>query len=390
MAFGRKGYVGLDIGSHMVKAVQLRRSGKNIELEKFGIGLINPGGEDRKDPAALRFSKVQAIKEALNSAGITVKHSISAVSGESIIVRYIQLPEMPEDELKNAIRWEAEEYIPFNIEDVNIDSSILGKAGNGGGEGPAKIDVLLVAAKKEMVNSHLDLLREVGLTPVIVDVDSFAFLNCFDINYQPDPSEVVGLINIGAELTNINVYNKGVSRFSRDISIAGNTITTAIQTKVGVAPEQAEGLKISEGAPFADKHEADTKVEQGSALIDTIRGTVERITGDDLSDDSPDAMAGRVIKNTLNTLISELKRSIQFFENQSNGLTVNRLVIGGGSSRMRNLVSYFSTELGLPVEAIDPLRRIGVTGRGTDMRLLEDYKQHLSVGIGLALRKVVD
>src|SRR3972149_5696159 len=106
MAFGKKGYVGLDIGTHMVKAVQLRKSGKNIELEKFGIGLINPGGDDRKDPAAIRFSKIQAIKEALNSAGITVKHSISAVSGESIIVRYIQVYDMPEEDLKNAISFE--------------------------------------------------------------------------------------------------------------------------------------------------------------------------------------------------------------------------------------------------------------------------------------------
>ena len=384
MVFGSKAAVGLDIGSSYVKAVQLRAVGKTgIELERFGMAEIYAGGDKTAAGANVHDAKVNAVKRALAQARISAKQTVSAVSGESIIVRYIQLPNMPEEELRNALRWEAEEYIPFAIDDVNLDSVILGRSEDG-----EKVDVLLVSAKKDLVNSHLEIIRGAGLTPLIVDVDSFAFLNCFEVNYTPAAGDIVALVNIGAEITSINIYIGGVSRFSRDISIAGDAITKNIQAKLSNDWAAAERIKIQDGAPEAAEEAAPAPGEEIS-LLETIRGTVEKITGEDLGDDSTEAVASRVIRSTLNTLVGEIRRSIQFFENQPNGRPVQKIIIGGGTAQMRNLDRFLSRELNLPVEIIDPLRRITVKARDVDSSLLESSKLMLGVGIGLALRKVV-
>ena len=383
MFFGKKATIGLDIGSSAVKVVQLKRAGKGIELEKFAMEPIYAGRDKKAAGLNMKQLKIDAAKRAIERAGISAKFSVSSVSGESIIVRYIQLPEMPENELKNALRWEAEEYIPFRIDEVNLDSVILGKTENETG----KVDVLLASAKKDLIEEHLDIIRQIGLTPSIVDVDSFAFLNCFEINHSPGSSEVVALVNIGAEVTNINIYMSGNSRFSRDISIAGDAITNAISSKMNIDFVKAEAIKISEGAPW-EQPAASSERESSGGLIASIRGTVEKITGEELGYDAQDAIAQKVIRNNLQNLLSEISRSIQFFENQASGRTVQKIILGGGSSRMKNIAPFFSKELGLPVEIIDPLRRITV--RESLLSEVTAAQETLAVGIGLALRKVVD
>ncbi|MBN1867894.1 type IV pilus assembly protein PilM [Candidatus Sumerlaeota bacterium] len=386
MAFWSRPAVGLDIGSRYVKAVQLKKTGKNIELERFGVSEIYAKGEKPSSPDDQRQAVVQAVRRAFSEAGITANQIVSAVAGESIIVRYIQLPEMPEEELANALRWEAEEYIPFRIEDVNIDSAIIGHSAQGD---TRRIDVLVVCARKDLINDHVALVREAGVTPTLIDVDSFAFLNCFEVNYSPDPQEVVGLVNIGGDITSISVYLAGMPRFSRDISIGGNTITAAIQQRLEVPISQAETVKIDRGVgPLAAR-------EAGPASEGPAQGA-----GDSAQPGSPpvgppstlsakDAQADRAIRNTLNNLIGEIRRSIQFFENQSGGKTVSRVVIGGGSASMRGLDAFIQRELQLPVEIIDPLRSIPVTGKNLNADTLRESRHMLSVGIGLALRKVM-
>jgi type IV pilus assembly protein PilM len=384
MIFGSKAAVGLDVGSSYIKAVQLRRVGKTgIELERFGMAEIYPEGDKTAAGVNVHDAKVSAIRRAMSQARISAKQVASAVSGESIIVRYIQLPNMPEKELRNALRWEAEEYIPFAIDDVNLDSVILGRSEDG-----EKVDVLLVSAKKELVNAHLEILRSAGLKPLNVDVDSFAFLNCFEVNYQPGASEVVALVNIGAEITSINVFLGGVSRFSRDISIAGDSITKAIQSKLSVDWTRAEQIKVQEGAPEPTEEVAPEAAD--TALLKTIRGTVERITGENLAEDTLEARAVGVIRGTLNNLVAEIRRSVQFFENQPTGRPVQKVIIGGGTARMRNLDRFLSHELNLPVDVINPLQRVTVKGRDVNSTLLESSKLMLGVGIGLALSKVVE
>jgi type IV pilus assembly protein PilM len=379
---GGKKVVGLDVGSSMVKAVELRKSGGKIELVRAAVSDVYPGG-DRSAAGGgdIAQLKTAAIRRALQSGRIAAKHSVSAVSGESIIVRYIQLPEMPEADLKNALRWEAEEYIPFAIDEVNLDSVVLGPSSVQG-----KVDVLLVSARKDLVNEHVQLVRSADLTPVIVDVEGFAFLNCFEVNYQPSRQDCACLVHIGADVTNINVYVGNTSRFSRDIGIAGNVLTQAVMQKCGVPWPEAERLKRAVGLQAPGKEDDG---EGDSELISTIRGTVQRITGSDLGDDTPEATAAKAIQNVMTQMLSEIRRSVQFFEGQSGGNTVQRLIIGGGSSMLKNLPQYLQTELDIPVELMDPLRNIAV-GKEVDSQVVDAHRAQLSASIGLALRKVMD
>lgn len=380
--FSSKASVGVDIGSTTVKVVQLKRSGANIELEKVGTAEIYAGGERPGDPNAQRKAKVDAVKRALSSAKISVKNSVSSVSGESIIVRYLQLPQMPENELKKALQWEAEEYIPFRLDEVNIDSMVLGKTD----PSAERVDVLLVSAKKDLVEEHLSVIRDAGLTPKIVDVDSFAFLNAFEANYSAGKDECVALINIGAEITGICIFQNGVSRFSRDIPVGGDTITAAIRSHLRCTYPEAENLKLAHGANApADPNKETTKTFSGS-LMDTIRGTVEEMTGNKVDEGNKEVVIAKAVGGVLHDLISEVRRSIEFFENQVRGLNVARIVLGGGSSVMENLKENFEHDLSLPVEIIDPLRRIRLSGRDMKSSQIDPIRHTLGVGIGLGLR----
>lgn len=394
MLFGSKGVVGLDIGSSLVKVVQLRRGSKGIELERFGVAQIYPGGDKGNMSIDPSKAKVDAIKRALADARITSKQVLSAVGGEPVIARYIQMHAMPEAELRNALQWEAEGYIPYEIDEVNLDSVILGPSS----DGTNKVDVVLVAAKKDLIEDHLRMLRMADITTSCIDVTSFAFLNQFEYNARPSPEEVIALIDIGAVTTSISIFRGGVSRFSRDISIAGDTITNSVATKLNITFAQAEQMKMQIGAPttsdatrqaLADTRKAVT-AGGGSDLLERIRGTVERITGEDLGDNSPDAMAQKAIKATMGTLVSEIRRSLQYFENQTSGVKVSRVALGGGTSRLKNIDTFFQNELNLPTTLVDPLARIGIKSKEVDPAQLAENKAHLSVAVGLAIRQLTN
>lgn len=380
MALNPKRTVALDIGSSAVKAVQLRRVGRAYELDKFGYAEIYPTLDAKMSATDRRTARLEAARQALADGDISAKFVISAVSGESIIVRYIQLPEMPENELEGAIRWEAEDYIPFPLDEVNLDWAVLGRSAAGG---QTKIDVLLVAVKKELVADHVALLKQLDLQPAVIDVNSFAFLNCFEVNYMPPAGDVIGLLDVGAEVSSINIYHGGASRFSREIAIAGDSVTTAIQQRVGCSFQRAEELKRKEGLPAPAGDDLDTEFAGESSLLDTIRGTVERITGEALTEETPEFIAATVIRRIFQNLAQEVKRSLQFFENQS-ALTVQKLYIGGGSSLTRNVCEFLSHELGIPVDLMDPLRGVGVSA--VDKQKVEKVRQQLGVAIGLGLR----
>ncbi|MFP4381624.1 MAG: type IV pilus assembly protein PilM [Candidatus Sumerlaeia bacterium] len=401
--------VGLDIGTRLVKAVELDNKGKNIQLIRAGMAEIYPNGDKPKNPEAQRAAVVDAIKRAISSAGIKATNAVSAVAGESIIVRYIQVPEMPESELKNALRWEAEEYIPFRIDDVNIDSAVIGHSGEGDMK---RMDVLLVCARKDHISDHVSIIRDAGLNPVVVDVDSFAFLNCYEVNYDTAPEDVVGLVNIGGDITSISVYAAGTPKFSRDISIGGNTITTALMQRMELSFQEAESLKVRHGAIPSEEtmrtkdDTANITVDEDldntdeSDVMETIRSTVEAMTGmmeaeeedeeNTAHEAPPELPETRIVQNNLNNLVGEIRRSIQFFENQSRGLKVNRLVLGGGSANLSGIDAYIQDALDLPVEILDPLVRIPASSKDIHADFLKDNKQLLSVSIGLALRKAVD
>lgn len=383
--FKRKAIFALDLGSSNVKVVQLKSSRRGLELERFASVPIFPGGRPDAD-TDLRVARVAAIQRAMAAAKINAKNVISSISGDSIIVRYIQLPMMTEDELQNALRYEAEEYIPFPLEEVNLASHILGTTEDNGGK---RINVLLVAAKKEIVADQVSLIREAGLIPHVMDVDSFALYNCYTNTASPAPDDVVVLVDLGAEVTNINIYHSGASHFARDIKIGGDLITSAIEQKLGIDHGEAEGLKFAEGVHSIGKPSSDNgSDDDDSPLMESIQGAVEEMTGDDLGDDSFESQVSRVIRNALTSLLTEVRRSLQFFENQVSGKPVTRMVLTGGTSKLPNLDQFFSQELGFPVEILNPLNGITVNSKTVDEQSLHNCRELLGVGIGLALREV--
>jgi type IV pilus assembly protein PilM len=377
--FGSKGGVGVDIGATVVKVVQLHRSSAGIELEKAAVVPIYPEGERPSDENLQHRSKVDAVKRALTKARINAKNAVSSVCGESVIVRYLQFPHMPEEERRAALQWEAEEYIPFRLEDVNIDSMVLGRSR----ADDDKEDVLLVSAKKDLVDRHVSVIREAGLVPKILDVDSFAFLNCYESNYGPTQDGCTALVNIGAEITGISIMNGGVSRFSRDIPVGGDTFTNAVASHLRCSFAEAEQLKVAQGAnpPEGGKKTGDSSL--GSSLMENIRSKVD--TMDDDSGGNRDQIVARAVGGVLTDLITEVRRSIEFFENQTRDMNVARVVLGGGSAILLNLREHFEHDLNLPTEIIDPMRKVRPTGRD----LSDDIRRMghtLGVGIGLGLR----
>ena len=226
LPFGRfksKSIFGLDIGSSSVKAVELKVGPKGFDLLHLGVAQVPH--EAIVQGAFLNAGAIaDAIREAVSGAKIKSTHVAVAVSGHSVIVKKISLPTMTREELEESIRWEAEQYIPFDVNEVNLDFQILNP---GAVEG--QMDVLLVAAKKDLIDDYVNVLSEAGVTPAVIDVAGFAVANAWAANSEAQPEEVVAIANIGAQSTNINVLAGGVPAFTRDISIGGNAYTEEIQ-----------------------------------------------------------------------------------------------------------------------------------------------------------------
>ncbi len=222
LPFGKSNsIIGLDIGSSSVKAVELTAKAKGIELQHVGIAQLPP--EAIVQGAFLNSSAiVDAIREAVDGAGTRTKNVATAVSGHSLIVKKISLPAMTRDELEESIRWEAEQYIPFDINEVNLDFQILNS-----GEAEGQMDVLLVAAKKDLIDDYVNVVREAGLHPAVLDVEAFAVENAFEANCEIVADEVVALADIGAQVVNINIIANGIPAFTRDISSATRSLRRA-------------------------------------------------------------------------------------------------------------------------------------------------------------------
>lgn len=344
--------VGLDIGSGSIKVCQLKQAKKNYALQNFGMVQLPP--EAIVDGALMNSNAVvDAIQELMQSQKIKTKEVATSVSGHSVIIKKINLPQMTPDELEESIQWEAEQYIPFDINDVNIDVQILNTESTQAGQ----MDVLLVAAKKDMVNDYTSVIMEAGLTPVVVDVDSFAVQNMFEVNYEVPRSETVVLINIGAAVTNINVLANGISTFTRDISIGGGQFTDAIQKALNVSYDEAEALKLGGGA------DTDAVVPQ----------EVER-----------------VLQTESEAIANEVQRSLDFYAATSADAHLARIFLSGGSSKIPALIKTIERRTSVPVEVVNPFRNIDISGRGFNVDYLKNVAPMAAVSVGLALRGAAD
>jgi type IV pilus assembly protein PilM len=344
----KKEIIGIDIGSSSVKLVQLKEQKGAYTLQNVGI-LPLPLEAIVDNTLMDSSSIVETIKKLIKSLNIRVKDAACSVSGNSVIIRKISLPAMPSEELEEQIHWEAEQYIPFDINDVNIDFQILAPDQ----QDPSKMDVLLVASKKEIINDYLAVFNEAGMNLAVVDVDSFAIQNAFELNYDIDPENVSALINIGASIMNLNIVKDDISLFTRDVQMGGNLYTEEIQKQFGVSIEDAERMKISGDSPDRGR------------LNDTISRVNE-------------------------TLAMEMRRSLDFYNTTAGEGKINGVYLSGGGAKTPMLVSAVQQRLSLPVEVINPFRNIKYNEKEFDTDYLNEIGPLVSVAVGLATRRFAD
>jgi len=352
-SFKKRPLVGLDIGSSSVKAVELSPKGAGKGFELTGLGIAPLPAEAIVQGVFLDSSAiVESIRAAIDSGGIKTREVAAAVAGHSVIVKRVSLPSMTVAELEEQIQWEAEQYIPFDVNEVNLDFEIIGP-----GEDDGQMDVLLVAAKKDLIDDYVHVIGEAGLTAACVDVAGFAVESAFELNYDTDAEDTVALVNVGAEVVNISICQAGVPAFTRDINTGGNQYTEEIQRALSVSSEEAERIKLG-----------------GDASADGREVVPEEVD--------------HAIRSVMDAVVGEIARSLDFFSATSSDARIDKVMISGGGARLAGFDTAFRERTGLPVEVLNPLARM-LPANGFDFDQLENVAPSLGVSVGLATRRAV-
>ena len=347
MFFGGKTLFGLDIGSSCIKAVQLKEKRGGYELEFFETVQLPP--ELIVDGSIIDSIRLaEALKQLIKKARIKTRNVAIGLAGHaSVIIKRISLPEMSEEELAESIKFEAEQYVPFDIEDVNVDFQILGPRKDG------QMDVILAAVKKEVVNEYVSVVREAGLTPVVVDVDAFALSNMHEINYDIEPGVNVALVNVGANTINLNVVKNGISVFTRDSAMGVSGVGEALRKEFHLPSEESE--KLQRGEPAGD-----TSTESAQEVM---MGAYEEIAG-------------------------EVARSLEYFREAVHE-EAGKVILSGGGALIRDFPKVLAEKTGLVVDLAEPFRNITLPKRYDNAETLE-LAPIAAVAAGLALRRAED
>ncbi len=350
MNWGRKkNVIGLDIGSSSVKLVELKEGRNGYQLESLGIAPLPP--EAIVDGALMDSVTIIDTVRDLVTSNTKTKDVVTSVSGHSVIVKKISLPFMSEAELTESIQWEAERHIPYDINDVNIAFQILGS----GSENPELMDVILAAAKKDIINDYVSVVMESGLNPVVIDIDSFAIENMLGINYDIGKEEIVAIVNVGAGVTNINILKNNMSAFTRDIFRGGNQITEEIQRQLHIDYEEAEKLKVG-----------------------------------DKADPSAQPVIQDLLKSSSESLSIEIGNSLDFFQSTAGNQKMSKIYLSGGGSKVREFDVILQQQLGIPVEMANPFNKVEYNEKKFDLEYLREVGPIMGVAVGLASRKVGD
>ena len=346
----RNRLVGLDIGSKSIKAAEIVEGKKGFTLSKFGMSEIAPGLIEEgaiKDPEAV----AETIRSLFKSYGIKNHNVVLSIGGYSVIVKKISVQNATEEQLQETIHFEAEQYIPFDINDVNLDFQILGENENN----PNQMNVLLVAAKKEMVNDYVSLAEMANLDPRIIDVDAFALQNTYALNYETSPNENIALIDIGAAKTSLNILKGDNSVFMRDVSLGCSQINQKIAALVNCSMEEAEAIKFGESGG--------------------------KITPEDLSD---------IISSVVADWCTEIRRALDFFYSTYPDDQIKRIILSGGGGNIQELRQLLAVETSAEVSTINPFQQIYIDSNKFDTEYMEKIAPQASICIGLATRKVDD
>jgi len=347
--FSRKGKtsVGLDIGSSLIKVVEVDHSRDEPMLVRYGIVKLPP--EAIVEGEIMDQSLVvQGIQECMAKAGVTTKKVVTAVSGRAVIVKKVVMDKMNPDDAKEAIFWEAEQHVPFDIDDVCLDFQVLNED-----VGANQMEILLVAAKKEMVNAHAGIVRDAGLAPVIIDVDSFAIQNAVEAISDSGAGRVVGLVNIGSDVTNINIIQNNIPYFTRDLSVGSNLFVEAMQREMGLSFEEAEEMLAG-----------NAHIEEPNRLREVIAEAAHDIS-------------------------MGIDRSIAFLKTAGDADRIDHAVLSGGGACVPFLREILSEKHDIDFTVNDAVSRIdraeGLFEQHSDSA--EKVAPLLTVALGLALRR---
>lgn len=350
MLFGKKKSVaGLDVGSSSVKVVELE--GKSNNLSLVSLGFENLPDDTVVDGQIMELNSVsEVIQNVCRDHQIKSNMVVTSVSGHSVIIKNIILPHMSREELEESIDWHAEEHIPYDLADVSLDYHITT-------EDDESTQVLIAACKLERLDNIKQAVQLAGKQPVIIDVDTFALQNCYEVNYQPDESQVVTLLNIGASTMNVNIVRGTTSLFTRDITVGGSQFTDILQRSLGFSFQQAEAVK---------------------------RGVADAMEGVEEKSIEP------LMNNVMEMVAMEIQKTFDFYRatTEDEDIVVDKILISGGGSKLTGLADDLSARLELPVEVLDPFRQIKVDTRKFDPDYLSEIMPEMAVAVGLAIRGV--
>lgn len=342
---GAKPVMGLDIGSSAIKLVEAEKKRSGWVVRSF-TSIALPEDTIVDGEIINHAAVVEAIKSAVKEAGAKTKLVCTSVSGSSVIIKHITIPKTSPRELEDQVYWEAEQYIPFDMKEISLDFEVVQED-----VGDGKMDILLVAAKKDFIEKRLSTLRDAGLEPQILDVDVLALANVFWENYDMTPDNAVLLVDVGASLTKINIVSSATTIFTRDVAVGGKNLTIEIQNKLGVSFQEAEVLKI-------DACSTGQIPEEVLSLVSSISESI----------------------------CLEIRRSLDFYAASPIQLPVTGVFLCGGASRIPGLSNMLTEMLGLPVEYLNPFTKVACSGRQFSEEFLAAVSSSAVIPLGLALR----
>jgi len=345
-----KNLVGVDIGTSGVKVCQVRESRKGLGLVRLGFVPLGPqvivDGQVMDQGAV-----IEALQRVFAEAKIRQKECAISVSGQAVIIRKITVPMMTEAELNEQIQWEAEQHIPFDIKDVQVDYQVLRRRPEA-----SQMDLLLVAAKRDQIEDYAQLARNAKLKPVVCDIDSFTVQNLFEYSRGLPQDQTIVLINVGASLSSLNIVSNGASAFTREIANGGNVITEEIQRQLSVPFDQAEVYKCG----------GDPSSPSGGMVPQQVVQIIEAVT---------------------DSIAAEIQRSLDFYMATSGEGEISRIYVTGGTANLAALGAAVQRRARVPVEAWAPTEKIFVEAREVDANMLQSRAAQLAVALGLSLRR---
>lgn len=351
-----EGFVALDIGSSSVKMVEAVGEKTGFRLISAGVVPL-PSTAMQNNMVAEKDVVVAAIKNLIQSTGIKGKKVISVVPGRAVIIKKIQVPASEAEQLEANVEFEAQNVIPESLENVNLDYQVLGLV-----EQETRMDVLLVAVKKEIINSYTEVIQEAGLTPTIMDVDYFAMENMYEHSYEVKPDEVVCLIHIGARYTSINVLKNGISTFTGDLPMGGEAFTEGLMQSLQLAYDQAESFKVS-------------------GLMEGSKGSgSETVMQPDLE---------TMLQPTSDSLAEEIGRTLSLYGAMAADEGIHSVYLSGGGAKVPGLPQLLEKRLAVPVQLCDPFHGFAL-GKNVDKDYIADSGLVLAIGAGLAIRRPGD